>query len=48
MINGQLISIDEYKFTDKINFEINQARGVYIIEITSQDGNFAIFNVLKQ
>ena len=48
MINGQLISIDEYKFTDKINFEINQARGVYIIEITNQDGNFAIFNVLKQ
>ncbi len=44
---GQTILTKNYSSTNKLNFEINEAPGVYIIEIHTHDGKSAILKVLK-
>ncbi len=46
-VNGKLVSTKEYKSTKNITFEIKEARGVYIIEVFNQEGNYARIRVIK-
>ncbi len=46
-ITGRLVSTKKYTSTKKIYFEIIEARGVYMVEIISQDGNHAKLKVIK-
>ncbi len=47
-VSGKLISTQSYKSTKNITFEIKEARGVYIVEVSNQEGNSAKLRVLKQ
>ena len=47
-VSGKLISTQSYKSTKNITFEIKEARGVYIVEVSNQEGNSANLRVLKQ
>jgi len=46
-INGKLISKQNYKSKQNISFEIKEARGVYIIDVSNNEGNSAKLRVIK-
>jgi pimeloyl-ACP methyl ester carboxylesterase len=47
-ITGELVSIKKYNSIKKINLEINEDPGIYIVEITNQVGNSVWVKVVKQ
>ena len=47
-IRGELVSKSNYRSTSSIDFEIEQSPGIYIVEVTNEQGNTAKIKVLKQ
>ena len=47
-VSGKLVSTQNFKSTKNITFEIKEARGVYIVEVSNQQGNSAKFKVIKK
>jgi len=47
-VNGKLVSTQNYRSTQNITFEIKEARGVYIIDVSNNEGNSAKLRVIKK
>ena len=47
-IEGKLVSTQNYKSTQNITFEIKQATGIYIVEVSNLEGNSAKLRVIKK
>lgn len=47
-LSGKLITTKKYYNTNNITFEIDQSPGIYIIEITNQEGVSAIYKIIKE
>jgi len=47
-INGKLLSTQSYKSIQNISFELKQANGVYIVEVSNKQGNSAKLRVIKK
>ena len=47
-VNGKLVSTQDYKSTKNITFEIKKATGIYIIEVSNQQGDSAKLRVIKK
>ena len=46
-LDGKIILNNEYNSIRKLDFEINEAPGIYIVEVTNQQGNSAKLRVIK-
>jgi hypothetical protein len=47
-VTGQTLSTKSFKSTDKIDFDIEGTSGVYLLEITTDEGDFTTVKVLKK
>ena len=47
-VNGKMVSTKNYRSTQNISFELKEARGVYIIDVSNNEGNSAKLRVIKK
>ena len=47
-LSGKLITTKKYYSTNNITFEMDQAAGIYLIEVINQEGSSAEFKVVKR
>lgn len=45
---GQTVLIKSYKTTNQLSFEINGAKGIYFVEIRTEDGKSVVVKVVKE
>ncbi len=46
-LSGKLISIQSYKSTKIINYDLKVKSGIYILELINNDGNFSRIKIVK-